>query len=111
MVYDVILSKKAEARLSHAVGYIADVLCSPAAAKRLLASFDFIIDSLKTSPSFAVVAKEPSRTLGRTVYQKKIGKYKVLFCIDEARQQVIVFSFFHELQDERSIVRQDYSEI
>ena len=35
----------------------------------------------------------------------------LLFGIDEAKQQVLIFSFVHELQDAREFVRQDYADI
>lgn len=111
MAYDVVLSKRAEARLDCSIAYITDVLCSPAAARRLIDSFDLALDSLKTNPSFFVVDKQTSEDLGRIVYRNKLGKYRLLFCIDEAKQQVLVFSFVHELQDAREFVRQDYADI
>ena len=111
MAYDVLLSKRAEARLDRSIAYITDVLCSPAAARRLIDSFDLALDSLKTNPPFFVVDKQTSEDLGRIVYRKKLGKYRLLFCVDEAKQQVLVFSFVHELQDAREFVRQDYADI
>ena len=70
MAYDVVLSKRAEARLDCSIAYITDVLCSPAAARRLIDSFDLALDSLKTNPSFFVVDKQTSEDLGRIVYRK-----------------------------------------
>ena len=111
MDFDVVVSSRANARLDAAIVYLANVLCSPRAASRLLDGFQLALHDLRTNPTFAVVAREVSDALSQTVYQRRIGNYKILFCVDAQRHVVTVFSFLHSRQDQGAIASEDFSEL
>ena len=111
MDFDVVVSSRANARLDAAIVYLANVLCSPRAASRLLDGFQLALHDLRTNPTFAVVAREVSDALSQTVYQRRMGNYKILFCVDAQRRVVTVFSFLHSRQDQGAIASEDFSEL
>lgn len=90
MSYDIIWSRRATQELQEIAAYIADDNAN--AASRFVANVIDRVQRLALLPGLGGVFPDPR---GRILRQMIVGKYRVVYQIDEQRRQVIVMTIWH----------------
>lgn len=83
MGYSVRVTSSVRERLKSTVNYLVEVRCDPQYARRLLDGVEAAIGSFKSDALFPIIDIRASGLVGRSVYKRKVGSYKLLYIIDE----------------------------
>ena len=108
MAFKVVVSDRVIFRIESTIHYIENVCSNRQYAKR---PYEAIVESvlkLETKDGFHIRDQEASLLLGQDVNRIKIGKYKLLYVINDETCVVTVFSFFHESQSFENIILYDF---
>lgn len=98
MVFNVIITEPANDDLEEIVTYLSETLDNPSAADRLTERVDRVIDHLSIMPEMydsLSVYEEQKKGLRKV----PLGKYLMVFQIDEPSETVRILRFFHGTQD------------
>lgn len=107
MAFNVVVSNLVLLRINAAIDYIEHVCNNRQYAKRLYDAIQKSILELETKDRFHVRDQEASLLIGRDVNRIKLGRYKLLYVIDNRENVVTVFSFFHEAQNFEKFIASD----
>lgn len=106
MAFDVVLANSAARRLDETANFLQYVCCNSEFATALLVGVKTSIIKLGAKEGFHIVDHTVSDFVGETVYRIKLGRYKIVYKIDEPNNRYIVFLFMHESQDlDVSVIR------
>lgn len=108
MGYSVRVTPSVRERLKSTVNYLVEVRCDSQYARRLLDGVEAAIGSFKSDALFPIIDIRASGLVGRSVYKRKVGSYKLLYVIDEQEKSICIFSFINDRQDGRHIISADY---
>ena len=104
MAYSVVISEPAERDLDRSVGYIAEALCAPRAARDLLDEFERLLGVLSDNPSLFGVDFRVSEAVGAQVRHCMARGYEVFYQVSETSGCVLVLAFLHGSRDAAPII-------
>ena len=108
MAFKVVVSDRVIFRIESTIHYIENVYSNRQYAKRLYEAIVESVLELEAKDGFHIRDQEASLLLGQDVNRIKIGKYKLLYVINDETCVVTVFSFFHESQSFENIILYDF---
>lgn len=109
MAFSVVVSKRAAYRIDATISYIENACNNRRYAKRLYEAIEKSILELENKDGFHIRDPEASLLLGQEVNRIKLGRYILLYAINDRENLVTVFSFFHEAQDFTNFIATDFA--
>ncbi len=109
MVFKVVVSDRVTSKIDATISYIENVCYNRPYAKRLYEAIEESVLGLETKTCFRVRDQEASHLLSQDVFRIKIGKYRLLYTVNDCESVVTVFSFFHEAQDLEPVIVYDFA--
>ncbi len=98
-MYSVVYLPGAKRQLTDAVMYIADELCSPDAAEKLLDAMDNVAKSLADMP-YRYPIYPALHAMKREIRYVPVQNYLLFYTVHEARKTVEVWRFLHQRQND-----------
>lgn len=108
MAFDVVVTSSATRRLKDTINYLRFVCCNYGYAKSLFNEVEVAKRELEAKNGFHIVDHTISDFVGETVYRIKLGRYKLVYRIDEVNSHYVVFLFIHESQPLDVSVMRDF---
>lgn len=109
MAFDVVVSRRAASKINAAISYIEDLCSNRPYAEQLYRAIERSIIELEQSAGFRIRDQAASELLKQDVYRIKLGKYKLLYVVDDGKKTIVVFSFFHQAQNLETLIRSDFA--
>ena len=97
-MYSVIRTDTVDAQLNEILNYIADELVNVQAALDLVDEFERVIGQLKSFPHLGT-EYEPAGELEVKFFYRMVNNYKMLYWIDEKKEEVYISYIFHSRQN------------
>ena len=98
MAYELFIAERAEGDLDAILDYICNSLCNPAAAAKFIEAVEQSYAGLERNPKLHSLCVQP--ILRAAGYRKVIiGRYILIYRVDDARGAVYIERFFSELED------------
>ena len=108
MAFEVVFTTDAAERLEKTANYLQYTCQSPKLASELYDCVSAEIVKLRTKTGFHIVDHVVSDFVGETVYRVRMGRYKIVYKIDESSNRYVVFLFMHESQNLDVSVMRDF---
>ncbi len=111
MASKVVVSDRVAFKIEETVHYLENACNNRRYATQFYKAVEESILGLETKEGFHIRDQEVSALIHQDIYRIKLDKYKLLYTVNTNEGIVVVFSFFHESQDFKTIILSDFANV